>query len=105
MYASTNTIRLIQMSVALTPTEFALTVFSRPCTIHGWRPLSVSSHPAVFIKNGVTTAHTENHKNSFELRSLSLCSSHPPHSASSRTSDARYAITRIDQYWMKTSGM
>ena len=72
MYARTNTIRLIQMSVALTASEFALTVFNSPCTIHGWRPDSVSNQPAVFIKNGVITAQTAIHKNSLELRSLSL---------------------------------
>ena len=55
-------IRLIQMSVAVTERELALTVFCRPCTIHGCRPLSVSSQPAVFMRNGVITAHIESHR-------------------------------------------
>ena len=85
MYARTNALRLIQMSVALTDGELALTVFCRPCTTQGWRPLSVNSHPAVFIRNGVTTAHTDSHRNTLAVASLPLWRSQPPHSASSRT--------------------
>ena len=44
------------MSGDVTDGEFALIVFIRPCTIQGWRPLSVSIQPAVFMTNGVTTA-------------------------------------------------
>ena len=77
------------MSVALTEGEFALMVFISPCTIHGWRPLSVSSQPAVFIRNGVTTAHTDSRRNHFERSSLPRCSSQPPHSASSAISEPR----------------
>src|SRR5450755_705554 len=91
---STNTIRLIAMSVEVTDGEFAFTVFISPCTIHGCRPLSVSSQPAVFIKNGVTTAHSENRKNHFERSSVPRCSSQPPHNANNAISDPRYAITR-----------
>src|SRR5580704_2972849 len=99
-----NTIRLIQISVELTDGELATAVFWRPWTIHGWRPLSVSSQPVVFIRNGVTTAHTHSVRNSRELRRRSLYRSHPPHSESSRTRLPRYAMIRIDQYWMNTSG-
>ncbi len=100
-----NANRLIQISVELTDGELAFAVFCRPCTIHGWRPLSVNSQPVVFIRNGVTTAHTEIVRNHRELRSLFLWSNHAPHSASSRTRLPRYAMIRIDQYWMNTSGM
>src|SRR5271165_4353186 len=100
-----NTIRLIQISVDVTEGEFASIVFCRPCTIHGWRPLSVSSQPAVFIKNGVTTAHTATHRNALDSASLRRCKSHAPHSASSITSVPNPAIVRIDQYWIATFGM
>src|ERR1700751_12963 len=99
-----NTSRLIQISVALTDGEFETAVFWRPWTIHGWRPLSVKSQPAVFIRNGVTTAHTDSQRNNLEVRSLPRWSNQPPHNANSRTSDPRPAITRIDQYWIATFG-
>ena len=74
MYASTNTIRLIQMSVEVTAGEFATAVFCSPCTIQGCLPFSVTNHPAVFIKNGVMTAHTPSNRNTLELRSFPLTS-------------------------------
>ena len=77
------------MSVELTDGELALIVFISPCTIHGWRPFSVSSQPAVFITNGVTTAQIETRMNHFDRSSVPLCTSQPPHSASSRISDPR----------------
>ena len=43
------------MSVEVTEGEAAWDVFIRPWTIQGCRPLSVSSHPAVFIRNGAMT--------------------------------------------------
>src|SRR5262249_47147624 len=92
------------MSVELTEGELALTVFISPCTIHGWRPFSVKNQPAVFIRNGVMTAHTPIAKNHFDRASVPLCTSQAPHRANSAISPARYAITRIDQYWMKTLG-
>ena len=55
------------MSVALTDGETPTTVFIRPCTIHGWRPFSVSIQPAVFMRNGVTTAHTASRRNHRDL--------------------------------------
>ena len=58
-------------------------VFIRPCTIQGWRPFSVSSHPAVFMRNGVTTAHIAASRNHFDVASLPRWSSHAPHSANS----------------------
>src|SRR5271165_2996145 len=102
---STNTTRLIQISVEVTDGEFALIVFINPCTIHGWRPFSVSSQPAVFITYGVTTAQIDRRRNHFDSASLPRCRSQPPHRANNRISVPRYAIMRIDQYWMNTSGM
>src|ERR1700744_322383 len=104
MYEPTKAARLIQISALLTAGELALTVFCSPCTIHGWRPLSVSNQPPVFIRNGVTTAHTDIHRNTRDLRSVPRDNSQPPHSPRSRTKVPRPAMTRIDQYWMNTSG-
>src|SRR3954470_21342765 len=95
---------LIQISVALTEGETPSAVFINPCTIQGWRPFSVSIQPAVFMMNGVTTAHTAARRNHLDVASLRRCTSHAPHSASAAIAVARYAITRIDQYWMKTFG-
>ena len=77
------------MSVLVTEGELALTVFCSPWTIQGWRPLSVNNQPAVFIRNGVITAHTESHRKTLALCSVPLTSNQPPHSANSRTSDPR----------------
>src|SRR5690348_6202926 len=105
MYTTAKAIRLIQMSVAVTEGELALIVLWSPCTIHGCLPLSVSNQPAVFITNGVRTAQMDNHSKIRDRASVPLSSSQPPQSASSKTSDPRYAIVRIDQYWIATLGM
>ncbi len=47
----------------LTLGEFASAVFSSPCTIHGWRPISVSTQPAVVAMNGKKAATTPTHRN------------------------------------------
>ena len=81
--------RLIQMSVDDTEGDAALAVFIRPWTIQGWRPLSVNSHPAVFIRNG---AHHHPRCDPQEpLGPFELCrrSSHIPHSENAVTSAAR----------------
>ena len=54
----------------LTVGEIPFLVSMMPCTIHGCRPLSVSSQPAVFIRNGSTAAHTATHKNTREVASF-----------------------------------
>ena len=54
------------MSVEVTEGELALIVFISPCTIHGWRPFSVNSQPAVFMMKGVTTAPNPARRNHFE---------------------------------------
>ena len=49
---TTNTVRLKTSIAEETAGEFASAVFSRPCTIHGCRPISVSIQPAVIATNG-----------------------------------------------------
>ncbi len=65
--------------------EIPFLVSMMPCTIHGCRPLSVSSQPAVFIKNGSTAPQIATHKNSREVASFLRRISHSPHAAMSRT--------------------
>jgi hypothetical protein len=43
----TKTVRLIPSHQTPTFGEFACEVFSSPCTIQGWRPISVRIQPAV----------------------------------------------------------
>ncbi len=76
------------MSVELTDGEEAWIVFISPCTIHGWRPFSVSIQPAVFITNGVSTAHIDRRRNHFDSARRPRWISQPPHAASSSTSVA-----------------
>ena len=80
---------LIHSQVVLTVGEMPFLVSMMPCTIHGWRPLSVSSQPAVFIRNGSTAAHTATHRNTRDVASLPRRISHSPHSDMSRTSAPR----------------
>ena len=54
-----------------------------PCTTQGWRPLSVSSQPAVFIANGSAAAHTATRRKSREVASLRRRISHSPHAPTS----------------------
>ena len=80
---------LIQISVSLTDGETPSAVFISPCTIHGWRPFSVSIQPAVFITNGVNTAQIAARRNHLEVSSRRRYSSHAPHSESSTIPVAR----------------
>ena len=84
-YSRTKAIRLIHSVVVLTVGEIPFLVSMMPWTIHGCRPLSVSSQPAVFITNGSTAAHTATHKNTREVASFFRRISHSPHSENSRT--------------------
>ena len=68
------------MSVVVTDGEAAWEVFISPWTIQGCRPLSVSSHPAVFIRNGVITNHGATSRNHLALSSVFRRISHRPHS-------------------------
>ena len=47
-----NTPRLMPSHAVPTFGEVALLVSSRPCTIHGWRPISVRIQPAVAAMYG-----------------------------------------------------
>jgi hypothetical protein len=48
---------LVQSRGVLTVGDRPFFVSMMPWTIHGCRPLSVRSQPAVFIRNGRTTIH------------------------------------------------
>jgi len=104
MKIAKKTMMEIQMSVADTDGETPLAVFMSPWTIQGWRPFSVSIQPAVIIKNGAITAHGAIRRNHLARSRRCRYTFHPPHNAQSMMSVARYAMTRIDQYWMKTLG-
>jgi hypothetical protein len=82
-------IRLIHSVVVLTVGEIPFLVSMMPCTIHGWRPLSVRNQPAVFIKNGSTAAHTATHRNRRDAASFPRRISHSPHTEISRTTIPR----------------
>src|SRR2546429_9749677 len=101
---TTKTDRLIQMSVCVTEGELAFAVFIRPCTIHGCRPFSVNSQPAVFIRNGVTTDKTPSRTNHFERAREPLCTGQAPQNANSRRTLARQASTRVYPDTRKTIG-
>ena len=77
------------MDVELTDGETPLFVSMMPCTIHGCRPLSVSSQPAVFITNGSTAAQIATHRNQRDVASFLRRISHSPHSPSRRTRTPR----------------
>ena len=66
------------MDVELTDEETPFLVSMMPCTIHGCRPLSVSSQPAVFIRNGSTAAQIATHRNRLDVTSFPRRSSHSP---------------------------
>ena len=96
--------RLIHSQVTLTVGEIPFLVSMMPCTIHGCRPLSVSSQPAVFMANGSTALQTATHRNIRDVASFFRRISHKPHSAISSTRAPRYAMTRMLQYWINTFG-
>ena len=58
-----KTPRLMPSQVVLTLGEFASLVFSRPCTIQGWRPISVRIQPAVAAMYGRAIATSAVHWN------------------------------------------
>jgi len=73
----------------LTVGDSPLRVSMMPCTIHGCRPTSVSSQPAVFIRNGSTTSQVAAHKNRRDLMTVPRRDSHTPHRATRVTMMAR----------------
>ncbi len=76
------------MSVDVTEGDAACDVFIRPCTIQGCRPLSVRSHPAVFMRNGAMANHGAIKRNHLALPSVLRRMSQSPHSANSAMSAA-----------------
>ena len=92
-------------AVALTDGDRPVAVSIRPCTIHGWRPFSVSTQPAVFIRNGEQHRPgraPQEHPGGVEPAPPQQ--EHPPQRRAGPRAPPRYAITRIDQYWTKTFG-
>src|SRR5262245_9263803 len=93
-----KTPRLIPSHIAETLGEFALLVSSSPCTIHGWRPISVRSHPAVAARYGNGIAARAVQWNQRASTSFFFQYSQAPSVATRNMSMPAYAITRIDQY-------
>ena len=77
------------MSVEVTDGDAAWDVFIRPWTIQGWRPLSVSSHPAVFMRNGVMTNQGAMNRNHLAFSRVFRRISHSPHRANRAMRAAR----------------
>ena len=61
---------LLVSIVALTVGEIPFLVSMMPWTIHGCRPLSVSSQPAVFMANGSTALQIATHRNIRDVSSF-----------------------------------
>ena len=89
--------RLIASHVVLTAGEFALAVFSSPCTIHGCRPISVRHQPKMHARNGKTTVTTPIQRNHFSFSSRRFQKRKAPMIDTSATIDPLYAIPRMLQ--------
>ena len=100
-----NTPRLIPSHVAETLGEFALLVRSSPCTIQGWRPISVRSQPAVAAMYGNGIAASAAQWNQRASTSFFFQYSQAPSAATRNISMPAYAIARIDQYATLMFGM
>ena len=103
MYISAKTTIEIQTSVLLTEGDEAFLVSSSPCTIQGWRPLSVSSQPAVLIEEHQDHRPGGDDQPHPGARAAPQQQPCPPQ-RDQTTIVPPYAITRIPQYWMKTLG-
>ena len=88
-YSTTKNARLIAIHVVDSDGEIPFLVSMMPCTIHGCRPDSVSSQPAVFSRNGSTAPHTATHKNTRDVASFLRRISHSPHPAITRITTPR----------------
>ena len=77
--------------------EFASDVFSRPCTIHGCRPISVSIQPNVIATNGRNDVKTAIQRNQRSRSSRRFQSRNAPRSATSATMLPAYTIPRMLQ--------
>src|SRR3954453_2286464 len=99
-YSRKNVRMLVTTHQVRTEGETPLLVLMRPCTIHGCRPFSVSIQPAVLMTNGSAAIQTASRRNQPGRSSRPRQIRQHPQSAKRNTRDARYAMTRIDQYWM-----
>src|SRR6476469_2361579 len=88
-YSRTKIERLIQIDVGLTEGETPWLVCINPWTIHGWRPLSVSNQPAVFITKGMAAAQIASHRNHRVLITFFRHKRYTPRSAIRNTTTAR----------------
>src|SRR3954452_15740276 len=96
---------LTAIVVELTLGEFASEVFSSPCTIHGWRPISVRIQPKLAATYGAAIVTTAVHKNQRAFFSRRLRYSHAPTAATRNMNTPSMAIARIDQYINLICGM
>ena len=69
---------VVATSQAGTLGDTALRVRSRPCTTHGWRPISVKIQPAVLARIGSAIAHVVSRRNRRDRSSVPRQSSHIP---------------------------
>ncbi len=79
--------RLIASHVVPTAGEFAPLVLSRPCTIHGWRPISVSIQPNAHATKGKKVVTTATQRNHFNRSSRRFHIRNAPISATSATNE------------------
>src|SRR5436309_13291483 len=99
-----NPLRLMASQVVLTEGELASAVRSRPCTIHGCRPISVSTHPDAAARNGKNVAATADQRNHLNFSSRRFQKRKAPTTATSATSEPRYAMPRMAQYVARAFG-
>src|SRR5262245_33354344 len=102
---ATNTARLIASQVVLTLGELASAVCSRPWTIHGWRPISVSIQPNEAATKGRNVFTTPAQRNQRAVASRLRRYRNAPTRAIRATSEPAYAIPRMLQYIVRTGGM
>ena len=74
------------ISVADTVADTPSTVCISPCTIHGCRPLSVSTQPAVLTMSGNGTSQTAIERKTRDVGSFLRAASQMPQSANRKMS-------------------
>jgi len=89
----------------LTFPETACEVFSRPWTIHGWRPISVRTQPNVAATYGNEIATIAVRRNQRLFSSRRFRYSHTPTAVIRNMTTPSIAMIRIDQYMSSTRGM
>ena len=104
-YSVMKTARLTPSIVELTFGDDASAVLSRPWTIHGCRPTSVSTQPASAARKGAAIVATAVHRNQRVRSSRPRQYKKAPSAATRKTSVPRYAMIRMPQYVARTGGM